>query len=155
MYWKYFLKFMLADFLCTIVFTFVVVTTLVPLAFGAKVQTAGKILAVPVIVVSGAAQIYFWGFWAAFCSGFAAKYSAMPTVSHRWLYYVTAFFFCTAPLGWLSLEETQVAQSSQERRGIERGTTLYSLVAIAAFLVFCFWPALVEWPYAWALSHIL
>ena len=155
MYWKYFLIFVAAQFVCLILFSFVVVATLAPLAISVKSQSVARILAMPVMIASGLAQVYFWGFWVAFCSGFATKYATMPTVSYRWLYYVTAFFFCTGPLGYLSHKESQTAQSSLEQRGIARGTLLYSLVAIAAFFVFRVWPGLVEWPYGWALHYVL
>jgi hypothetical protein len=155
MFWRFLLKMFIADFACMFVFAFALMAVLAPFALVARQESPAKILVIPMAVIAGAFQVYFWGLWAAFCSATAAKYSAMAEVSHHWLYYVAGFMFCTGPLGYMAHKETQMAQSYDEVRGIQRGTSLYSLIAVVAFIVFCIRPSLHAWPYSWALRFVV
>ena len=154
MFWKFLLKMSVADLLCVYVFAFALVVVLAPLLLIARKESRTKFAGPPLVVVAAAFQIYFWGLWAAFCSATAAKYQQCRK-SLSWLYYLAAFAFCTAPLAYLAHKETMMAQSSAEVSNTERGTALYSLLAIAAFLVFSVWPSLYSWAYSWALGFVV
>ncbi len=57
--------------------------------------------------------------------------------------------WCTSLIGWFAHKEQQGSTSLEETRGIEKGTTFYSLIAVAAFLLFAYSPNLANWPYGW------
>jgi hypothetical protein len=78
-------------------------------------------------------QIYFWGFWSAFCVTITIRFTQKPEITWDWLYWITGFMECTSVIGWLAHKERQGSRSLAEVRGIQRGTMLYSLIAILAF----------------------
>jgi hypothetical protein len=110
-----------------------------------------KVLMYPFLALAGAFQIYFWGFWSALCIAIALDFTQKPEVTWDWLYWISAFSWCISLIGWFGHKEQQTSTSAAESRGIHRGTTLYSLVAIGAFVVFAFAPRLMLSPYGWAL----
>lgn len=99
-------------------------------------------------------QIYFWGLWSALCVAVTIQFTQKPEVSWYWAYCVSGFMESTSLIAWLSHKERQSSQSDREVRNIEKGTILYSLVAIIAFFVFAFSPSLMIPPYGWALKLI-
>lgn len=102
--------------------------------------------------LSGLFQIYFWGLWAAFCVAVTYGYANNPEVTSRWLYFVFGFFWSTSLIGWLNFKELQARKTAQEAKGIGRGTILYFLVVVGAYIVFAIWPTLIRTPYGWALE---
>jgi hypothetical protein len=155
MFWIFLLKLFVADWICVLVFAIGLMVVLAPFALVARKESAVAIVGIPMLVVAIAFQAYFWGLWAAFCSATAVKHSAMPEVSHHWLYYVIGFGFCVAPLGWLASKERMMSQTTEDARAVERGASQYSLIAIVAFIVFSVWPSLSEWPYSWILQFVV
>jgi hypothetical protein len=104
-------------------------------------------LTYPVIGVSLAAQAYFWGIWAAYCSAMAARWAVDATFPS--LYYLVAFSASAGPIGWMSHKEMATARSAGEVVGIQRGTALYGLLVAVAFIVFSIWPASRHTVYGW------
>ncbi len=155
MFLKFVVTMAIADFVCILVFSLVMVAVFAPFMLIARNESALKVAAVPMTVIGGSLQVYFWGLWGAYCAGAAIKFSAMPVVSHHWVYYVIAFMFCTAPLGYLASREIGTAQDSGEARSIQRGSSIFGTIAIVAFILFCIWPNLTARPYSWALAHVL
>ena len=157
MFWKFLIIMIAADFLCFIIFAFLVTALLAPLALVGRKNSVALItaVAIPQIILAGVVQIYFWGLWAAFCSAMAAKYSVMPEISHHWVYYVVAFLCCTAPITYMESREIAAAENASEASSTRRGTSVYRAIAIAAFVVFSIWPSLYSWPYSWVLTHIV
>lgn len=155
MFWMFLLKLFVADWICVLLFAIGLMVVLAPFALVARKESGTTIAAIPMLVVAVAFQAYFWGLWGGFCSATAIKHSAMPDVSHHWLYYVVGFGFCTAPLSWMASKERMMSQTAEEARGVERGASQYSLIAIAAFIVFSIWPSLSEWPYSWILRFVV
>jgi hypothetical protein len=123
-----------------------------PMALFAKSESPPKLVALPFLGIAGIYQIYFWGFWSAFCVAMTIKFTHKPEVTWNWLYWIVGFIWCTSLIGWLAHKEKQNSQSQEEARGIQKGTTLYSLIAIVAFLAFSFFPSLTLPPYGWALK---
>ena len=155
MFWKFIITMIVADFVCTIAFSLLVVAIMSPLLLAARKERAAIPVAVVVAILGGALQIYFWGLWAAFCCATAAKFSALPEVSYHWVYYVIAFMCCTAPLGYLASQEVAAAENAAEANNTRRGTSMYGAIAIGAFILFCIWPNLYSWPYSWALAYLV
>ena len=77
-----------------------------------------------------------WG-WAAYISYLAHIWSARPEVAQHWLYYVVAFFGCTAPLSSMAAGENN------------SGSAIHILLTSIAFVVFCVWPAAALALYGW------
>jgi hypothetical protein len=157
MFWRFLFTLFVADIICTLAFAVLITALLAPLLLVARKESMALVAAVGILVavVAGASQIYFWGLWAAFCSATAAKYSAMPEISQHWVYYLVAFMACTAPLSYLASQEVAAAQNSAEANNTRRGTAMYGVIAIVAFIAFSVWPNLYSWPYSWALAHIV
>jgi len=155
MFWTFLITMVVADFVCTIAFSLLLVAIMSPLALLARQERAAVAVALVVVILAGVLQIYFWGLWAAFCSAIAVKYSALPGVSYHWVYYVIGFLSCTAPLSYLARQEVAVAENAAEANNTRRGTSVYSAIAIVAFVLFCIWPTLYSWPYSWALRYIV
>ncbi len=145
---------LLASFPAGILFSLGIVACLAPLALFARSQHPPKAVMYPVFALGAAFQIYFWGFWAAICVAVTMHFTRKPEVTWDWLYWMDAFSWCTALIGWFAHKERQTSKSEKEARGIAGGAMLYSLVAIAAFLLFAFRPSLMGAAYGWALRVV-
>ena len=145
---------LVAGFVAVFIFSLGLMLCLAPMALFAKWENPPKAVTLPLIGIGGIYQIYFWGFWSAFCVAMTIRFTQKPEVTWDWLYWITGFMDCTSLIGWLAHKERQSSQSLAEARGIEKGTMLYSLVAIVAFLVFSFAPSLILVPYGWALKPL-
>ena len=117
-----------------------------------KSDSPPKIVLIPTMVVAGAYQSLFLGFMGCICVGVTTKYIQKPDVTWDWLYWICGFMWCTSLLGWLLQKEQQTITSTQEARSVDTGAMIYSLITIAAFLIFAFVPNLVEWPYGWFMN---
>jgi hypothetical protein len=137
-----------------IILAFSLVALMAPLALFAKNGDPPKAIAYPVVGLGAIFQVYFWGFWAAVCVALALKYTQKPDVTLDWLYWVFAFMWCTALIGWLLNKEMRVTESSEESQTIQKGTLGYSLVAIIAFLFFSFLPQYSQVPYGFLLRPL-
>lgn len=154
MFWKFILKMLVAEGICIFsFFVFTFISLFLQVAPVTSKASARKVLALLSVVVAGAFQLFFWCFWAAFCSASAAKFSIAPVVSHHWLYYVAAFIYCTTPCAVIS--KAYRGFHSAAAHDIQRHVTLYNLIAATAFIIFCIWPALYAWPYSWALGFVV
>jgi hypothetical protein len=141
------------SFLAVLIFSIGLMVCIAPLARFAKSDNPPKMVTLPFLGIAGIYQIYFWGFWSAFCVAMTIKFTYKPEVTYNWLYWIVGFIWCTSLIGgWLAHKEKQSSQSFEEARGIQKGTILYSLIAIGAFLVFAFSPSLMLTPYGWALK---
>jgi len=141
-----------SGFLAVLIFSIGLMACIAPMALFAKSESPPKLVALPFLGIAGIYQIYFWGFWSAFCVAMTIKFTHKPEVTWNWLYWIVGFIWCTSLIGWLAHKEKQSSQSHEEARGIQKGTTLYSLIAIVAFLAFSFFPSLILPPYGWALK---
>lgn len=150
MFWGFFFRLLVGSVLAPFAFAFMLMPFIGIMALTVRRGTSKlSPLAYPAFTVALLAQLYFWGMWAAYCAALAVVRASHPDVTHTWLYYVVAFLFVTAPIGYLASKEQSSVASAQEGRGIQRGSTLYSAFAILAFLAFSFWPALMTTPYGW------
>lgn len=113
-----------------------------------------KAIVFPFTGIAGIYQIYFWGLWSAFCVSLVIKFTQKPSVTWDWLYWIMGFIWCVSPIGWLGFKEERLSQSREEVRGVQKGTMLYSLITIIAFLVFAFSPSLMLPPYGWTLKPL-
>jgi hypothetical protein len=143
-----------AGFPAVLIFSVGLMVTLAPMALFAKSGNPPKAFMLPLMGIAGIYQVYFWGFWSAFCVAMTSKFTQKPEVTWDWLYWITGFMECTALIGWLAFKERRGSRSLAEVGGIEKGTILYSLIAIAAFLVFAFAPSFMLRPYGWALTPL-
>lgn len=141
-------------FLAVLIFSIGLMACFAPMALFAKAKSPPKLVMLPLLGIAGIYQIYFWGFWSAFCVAMTIKFTHKPEVTWNWLYWIAGFIWCTSLIGWLAHKEKQSSRSLEEAREIQKGTTLYSLIAIVAFLVFAFFPSLMLTPYGWALKAI-
>lgn len=141
-----------AGFLAVLIFSISLMACIAPMALFAKSASPPKVVVLPLLSIAGAYQIYFWGFWSAFCVAMTFKFTQKPEVNWVWLYWIAGFMWCLTVIGWLAHKEKQSSQSLEESRGIQKGTTLYSLIGIVAFLAFAFFPSLILPPYGWALK---
>lgn len=141
-----------AGFLAVLIFSVGLMAVLAPMALFKKSGNPPKIITIPLLGIIGIYQIYFWGFWSAFCVVMTFKFAQRQEVTLPWLYWIAGFMWCISLIGWLAHKEQQSSQSLEEAQGIQKGTTFYSLIAIAAFLVFAFIPSLMQQPYGWALK---
>jgi hypothetical protein len=155
MFWHFILRMVIADFVCLFIFGLALMAVLAPFALVSRKASPSRVLVIAMAVTGGAFQVYFWGLWAAFCSATAARYSAMPGVSHHWLYYIAGFMFCSGPLSYIQLKDTQSAQSRDEVSEIDHYTAFYSWIALVAYIVFCIRPASYTWLYSCALRSVV
>lgn len=146
----YNLVLLVAVFPAILLFSLGVSVFLAPFALFKSPAGPPKTVLFPLVGLMGLFQIYFWGLWAAFCVAVTYRYANNPEVTSGWLYFVFGFFWSTSLIGWLNFKELRARP--QEARGIERGTMLYSLVVVGAYIVFAIWPTLILTPYGWALE---
>jgi len=149
-YWRMLLRLIIADFVSTIVFSFFIIALLLPftpvMAFANK-STIAAIILFPFMAIASIGQTYFWILWASFCAFTVTFYVDSPDANHAWLYYITGFFFTTGPIGWFAYKESQSAQTYEEHKGIQMGTTYYGLIVIAAYIIFCIWTNLMDYKF--------
>lgn len=143
-----------SGFLAVLIFSVGVMACLSPIALFKKSENPPKALAFPVMGIAAIYQVYFWGFWSAFCVAMTIKFTQRPDVTWDWLYWIVGFMECYSLIGWLAYKEQLSSRSLKETRGIQTGTMLYSLIAIVAYFVFAFNPSLMEWSYGWALKPL-
>lgn len=132
-----------SSFIATFAFSLLLMLVVGLLAVAARM----RVLAYPALGASFAAQAYFWGIWAAYCSVMAARWATDATFPS--LYYLVALGACTSPISWMSHKEMATARSAGEVVGIQRGSTLYGLIAVVAYIVFSIWPATRQTVYGW------
>jgi len=143
-----------AGFLAVLIFSIGLMAFLAPMALFSKSENPPKAITIPLLGITGIYQIYFWGFWSAFCAVMTIGFTQRPNVTWDWLYWIMGFMWCASLIGWLAYKEQQGSQSSKETQGIQRGTTFYSLISIATFLLFAFMPSFIQLPYGWALNGL-
>ena len=124
-----------------------------PLALFAKMAKPPVIILVPVTILAGAFQVYFWGLWSAYCVAITYKFTLRPEVTWHWLYFVTGFFNSSSLIAWLSHKERQ-GESYQRQREIQTGTMYYAVVAWVAFIVFSICPTWITPTYGWAMNYL-
>lgn len=151
-YWRMLLRFIISDFISIFIFSWFVIALMLPLApiglLGDKLNSGfATVISIPLIVIAGIGQAYFWILWASYCTQTVQIFIASPTVTHSWIYYVTGFFSVTGPIGYLSSKESQAASSYEEQKRVKTGTVYYSLIAVVAFMVFCVWTDLLSSKY--------
>ena len=152
-FWGFVFRLAVGSVAAPIVFSFMVVPLFGLLALTVR-RSDSKLtpLAYPVLALLFISQLYLWGMWASYCAGLAVVRASDPEVTHTWLYYLVAFMFVTAPLAYLASKEQAAATSVGEVQKIQRGSILYKGAAIAAFVMFSLWPALMTVPYGWFLE---
>lgn len=143
---------LIAGFPAVLFFSFGLMACMIPIAPFLKSKNPGNAVIFPAIALAGGYQVYFWGLWGAFCVAVTMHFTQRPEVTWDWLYWISGFMWCTSLIGWLAQKEQRSSATTAEARGVQSGTTFYSLIAIAAFLVFAFAPNLAEWPYGWFLN---
>lgn len=151
------LIFLISSFPALLLFALGIVLCLLPLAPFTifKKEKPGIVFGIlisPFLAVVFLFQVYFWGFWSAFCVAITLRFTTKPSVTWDWLYWISAFMWCVSLIGWLAAKEKQGSGSFSDVQRVQGGTTLYSLIAIGSFLTFAFFPNLVLWPYGWALD---
>ena len=114
---------------------------------GARVPVAGPTVVQAAGLFAFAAQAYFWAGWAASCASAAASWSVGSPVP--WLYHVVAFTTSYAPIGWFPHKEMAMTRSAHEQRGIQRGTVLYGIITMVAYIVFTINPGLRRAIFGW------
>ena len=151
MFWGFVFRLFVGAFVAPIAFSFMLIplASLLALTMRGAVAKPSPIRTYPIFALLFLAQMYFWGLWAAYCAYLATTCAADANVGHRWLYYVVAFLFVTAPLGYLSGMERSSAGSAAEDRAVQKGSGLYAGLTIIAFLVFAISPPLVVPAYGW------
>lgn len=149
-YGRGFGRFFLTSLLASVVFPFVYSFLILPVV-GVAIATLvlkgeeglNQRPPVALLVVGFVVVAYVLCGWAAFVSGLARYFAANPAVIHAWLYYLTGFFFCMSPLGYMA---------SKERDAESLLTCLHTGVVAIAFVTFSIWPVLARWLYGWFLA---
>lgn len=151
MFWGFVARLFVGSFLVPFAFGLLLIPLmwLMSLTMRGGDQPRATPLTYPAMALTGIAQLYFWGLWAAYCAALVVSRTATPGVTHKWLYYLVAFVSLTSPFGYMMHKE-QVAATQRQAQSIASGTMFYSGAAIVAFAVFVFWPGLIQTPYGWA-----
>ena len=150
----FFVILLFSSFLAVLILSVGVMACVAPMTLFAKSENPPRALAFPVIGLAAIYQVYFWGFWSAFCVAMTIRFTQKPEVTWDWLYWTVGFMGSYSVIGWLMFKEQKMSRSPADVRGIQGGATMYSLVAVIAFLVFAFNPSLMELPYGWALKSL-
>lgn len=146
---KYNAILLLAGFPAILIFSFGLMACLAPLALFSKTNKPPFILMLPLMILAGAFQLYFWGLWSAYCVAVTYKFTLRPAVTWDWLYFVTGFFNSSSLLVWLSHKEQQ-GESLGRQQETQRGTIYFAAIVWIAYIVFAVWPSLITPAYGWA-----
>lgn len=145
---------LISGLLSLLFFSFGVMTFLSHIGLLAKSDNPSKILILPLRGIAGMAQIFFWGLWSAVWVVITIKYTQRSGATWPWLYWVSGFIWCCAPMGWLAYKERPRSQAPIHVPKTRKGSTAYSLIAIVAFIVFAFSPTLIAPPFGWILHPL-
>lgn len=154
MFWQ----FSIPLFIASIIFPFVYALVITPF-FGllvllvaseeltkeTRLQALMPVFSYPVMAIMSIANVYILAGWSAYCAFRTVAFASHPEVTHGWLYYITGFSLCEGPLGYMA---------SKEGPETPTGTFLHVVIAMAAFVVFCIWPILMDLPYGWLLRWL-
>lgn len=149
-YWRMLFSLITADFIATIIFSFILMVLLLPIYLVSLIsekfsEKFALLLYYPFIIITVIGQFYFWIIWASFCAYTVNYHIDSPSVIHLWLYYVTGFFAVSAPIIWFGAKESRLTESDLENKSNQKGTVVYSLFAIIGYVVFCVWPELMDY----------
>lgn len=145
---------LLAGIIAISTFSIGLMLLLAPLALFTRSGKRSKAIVLPFVGIVGIFQIYFWGIWAAFCVALTIRFTQKPDVTWDLLYWLAGFGWCISLICWLVHKEMQSSQSPEEAQGIQKGTILYSLIAIVAFLFFAFAPSYILPPYGFLMKPL-
>ena len=115
-------------------------------ADGSPPSPAYRMLVYVLMAVIFVGFLYLICGWSAYVAIFTHKITLLPSVQHDWFYFVSGFFLCHGPLGYMASKEGKDQQS---------GSCLHILAAMAAYIVFCIWPAVAEPLYGWFLQLVI
>ena len=124
---------LVAGFVAVLILSVGVMACVAPIALFAKSGSPPRVVTLPILGIGAIYQLYVWGGWSAFCVAMTIRFTQKPEVTWDWLYWIAGFMECVLPIAWLAHKEQQGSRSLAEVRGIQKGTMLYSLFAIAAF----------------------
>jgi hypothetical protein len=150
-YIKYNAILLFSGFPAVMLFSLGLMICVAPLALFGKFTKPPTIIVVPLVILAGAFQIYFWGLWSAYCVATTYKFTLRPEVTWDWLYFVTGFFNSSSLIAWMSHKERQ-GESLERQKSIEKGTVYYGVVAWITFIVFSVFPAWMTPGYGWGIE---
>jgi hypothetical protein len=154
MFWTFFFTLLAADFIVVFAFSALLLVVVAPFSWLVSPlknhPRLAACVAVPSALLIGAVQLYFWCGWAAFCSEIAHRFSAVPTVSHRWLYWLLAFLSACYPLTRLNYREARLTCTSYaDRIHKTKVGCLWTLVPLVSFLGFALWRDAIKLAFGW------
>ena len=85
-----------AGLIAVLIFSFGFMVCLAPMALLAKSEKPPKAFVLPILGIAGIYQMYFWGFWSAFCIAMTISFTQKPEVTWDWLYWIAGFMWCTS-----------------------------------------------------------
>ncbi|WP_141239962.1 hypothetical protein [Aliifodinibius salipaludis] len=135
-------------------FSFILMAILSPFKFVNDVRNPPKILSFSLSGIGIIFQIYFWSLWSAYCVAITFEYTTSPT-TWDWLYFICGYGWSYGLIGWLSYKEQLTAFDFEESKQITRGALFYKFVAVASFIIFVFWPNLMDKPFGWVLNILV
>ena len=144
----------LSGFVALFCFSIALILLLLPLVIFSRYRNPPKTLVIPLMGFAGCYQVYFWGFWSAFCVAFVIKYTQNGNGTWDWIYWILGFIWCISLIGWLSHKERQMSRSNEEIFSVYKGSTIYSLISIVTFLFFSFAPSYSLTPYGYLLKPL-
>lgn len=112
-----------------------------PLALFKKPNASPRLATISIWGLTGIYQVLFWSLWAALCVALILKFIQEPGVDSPWVYWFTGFVGCVLLIGLITYENIRSGRSIAGIRGIQNGSTLFSLVAVMAFSAFSYNPS--------------
>ena len=149
-YWGIIWRLAIGDFAVTFIFSLLIsiLVALNVLTFNAtkklKLNSMGTLLILLSAFFGFLAQTYLWVLWSAFCSYSVSYFIDSPSVTQNWIYYLTGFFASWGPMSYLLSKELDTVESAEEKNKIYRGSSMYILISIISFIIFCVFPNLLS-----------
>jgi len=109
------------------------------IVFALKERGLPWLIFLPLMIVGGAWLFTLFFVWAAFCAGITTFTVSNPSVTHNWVYYITAFFLFESPIGYMASKEEEL---SERQASVQVPITVWWLIATVMFVVLCIWPGL-------------
>ena len=126
-----------------------VMVCIAPAVFLLDKDKPNWLAAIPIYLLAGVYNLFFWGLWASFCIIVTIVFIQKSSVRFDWIYWISAFLWNNSLIGYLNFKEQQTAQSYDELKSIQTGTAMYGMMSIVAFLIFAFNPEWIKYPYGW------
>lgn len=148
MYWRFLLTLLVASFLMPFAYSLLTLPStgigllVVRFGFTANGERRIPFFLWPFLLMGMVWTFLVFALWAGYCAWVTTQTVALPSVTHDWLYYVTAFSLLVGPIRYMAAKEETLTPKTERPKS---GYRAYPVILVStAYVAFCIWPSLMS-----------